>query len=100
MRFLTNVYDPRKSDARQCIMCAEDETQGEAWRKQENWLRGKIIGKPQQANVPNAYTVEQLEEIGYVGIYEPETDAEMLQAYFPSGIPYNLDLSKFIKAQA
>lgn len=36
---------------------------------------GKIIGEPRATA---AYTVEQLEAMGMVGVYEPETEPEII----------------------
>ena len=67
MKHLTNLYDPRKEDAKIFISTMPHETPDEAWKHQQEWLKGKHIGRPQATA---AYTVEQLEAMGYVGIYD------------------------------
>jgi len=67
MKHLTNLYDPRKQDAKMMIATMFDETREEAWKHQQEWLKGKHIDRPQATAT---YTVEELEAMGYVGIYD------------------------------
>ncbi len=66
MRYLTNLYDPRKQDARMQIVTMLHETPDEVWKHQQEWLKGKHIGRPQATTT---YTIEELEAMGYVGVY-------------------------------
>lgn len=65
--FLTNLPDTRKKDASKFVAHSTHETPQEAWKHQQEWLKNKSIGRPHEAKF---YTVEQLESMGYVGIYE------------------------------
>ena len=67
MKFLTNLPDPKREDARFNIMNGPHESPTVAWRRQKEWLKGKHIGRPQATKT---YTVEQLEVMGYVGVYD------------------------------
>ena len=67
MKYLTNLYDPKREDAKIFISTMTHETPTEAWKRQMEWLKGKHIGRPQATK---AYTVEQLEAMGYVGVYD------------------------------
>ena len=66
MKFLSNTYDPERKDAPMHVVTRNGETQQEAWYWHLEWLRGKVIGDPQATS---AYTVEQLKEMGMVGVY-------------------------------
>lgn len=66
MKFLTNIYDPNLPDAKSSIATRLHQTRMQAWQEQEQWLDGKVIGKPQSTS---RYTVKELEEIGMVGVY-------------------------------
>lgn len=66
MKFLSNTYDPKRKDAPMRVTARIGETQQEAWRWHLEWLRGKVIGEPQETST---YTVEQLKEMGMVGVY-------------------------------
>ena len=65
-RWLTNLYDPRRADAKSLIITGTYEHPDEAWRRQQKWLEGKIIGRPKTTD---HYTVEELEDMGSVGVY-------------------------------
>ena len=69
MRYLTNMYDPGKEDAQVYIVCSPGETVEQAWKHQQEYLKGKIIGAPQATA---SYTVEELVGMGIVGVYAPE----------------------------
>jgi hypothetical protein len=43
------------------------ETESEALRARQQWLRGKVIGEPRASA---EYTVEELQKWGLVGIYD------------------------------
>lgn len=51
MEFLTNKYYPEIEDA---------------WDRQEGWLAGTVLVAPRATE---HYTVEELEELGYMGVY-------------------------------
>ena len=67
LRFLSNTHDPKDPNASMCVFRHPHETQEEAWQRHQDWLKGNVIGKPQAAS--DAYTGEQLEEMGMVGVY-------------------------------
>lgn len=69
MKYLSNTYSPKLSDAPNYIFRRMHETPKEAWQNYLSWLDNKIIGRPQATE---KYTVEQLEEMGMVGVYIPE----------------------------
>ena len=66
MKWLSNLYNPRLADAKMFVSTMSHEAQNEAWQRQENWLKDKIIGRPQGTQ---KYSVEQLEQMGYIGVY-------------------------------
>jgi hypothetical protein len=66
MKFLSNTHNPKDKFAMTYISRYSDETPQQAWENYLRWLDGKIIGRPQATE---AYTVEQLESIGMVGVY-------------------------------
>ena len=66
MKFLSNIYDPKDKNAKMYISCHFDETQDEAWCLHCEWLKDKIIGDPQATSY---YTVQQLKDMGMVGVY-------------------------------
>lgn len=68
MKWLTNLYDPRKSDAKRYITARFHETQDEAWKRQQQWLQDKIIGEPKAGH----YLVEALKKMNMVGVYKTE----------------------------
>lgn len=67
MEWLTNLHDPRRIDHDAYIKKESGETMQEAKERQQRFLQGKIIGKPKASS---AYTVEQLEAMHTVGIYQ------------------------------
>jgi hypothetical protein len=69
LRFLSNTHDPKDPHAKMYIAHRFDQTQEEAWHYHCEWLKGKVIGKPQATS---AYTVEELEKMGMVGVYIEE----------------------------
>ena len=70
LRFLSNTHDPKDKNAPMFVARSSDETQEQAWANHLYWLKGKFIGEPQATE---AYTVEQLKEMGMVGVYMPNT---------------------------
>lgn len=46
-----------------------EESPDEAIARHRRWLEGKVIGKPRSSPY---FTVEQLEEMGYIGVYVEE----------------------------
>lgn len=69
MKFLSNTYDPNRTDARDHVQQLSDETQEEAWRNYRHWLRGKVIGDPQPTK---RHSVAELRAMGMVGVYALE----------------------------
>ena len=66
MEFLTNTHDPKDKCAKMYVARSIHETPAEAWAHHVEWLKDKVIGDPQATE---AYTVEQLKEMGLVGVY-------------------------------
>jgi hypothetical protein len=71
MRFLTNIHDPEDPKAKMYLALSfEDfmDPQGHerAWQRHLDWLKDKVIGEPKGTD---AYTSEQLKEMGMVGVY-------------------------------
>lgn len=71
MQFLTNKYNPTMPDAKERIYRLADETQQEAWERQERWLSDKVLGIPQKTG---AHTVLELVRMGMVGVYLPDEE--------------------------
>lgn len=69
MKHLTNLYDPTREDAKSLIITMPGETPGEAWERQKRYLADKVIGLPKATG---AYSVQELERMGMVGIYASE----------------------------
>ena len=67
MKWLSNTYNPKDKNAKMYVAQMHNETQEEAWKHHTEWLKGKHIGRPHASEV---YTVEQLEEMGMVGVYD------------------------------
>ena len=72
MKWLTNTHDPNDPHAPMYVVRTLDETYEGAWRNHCEYLSDKIIGRPQATS---KYAVEQLEEMGMVGVYAREDDA-------------------------
>ena len=73
MRWLSNTIDPKHKSARAWVQgyrCI-DETPEEAWAAWQDWLKDKAIGRPAPTR---KHSTEDLEAIGYVGVYAPEGD--------------------------
>ena len=70
MKWLTNLDDPRHGGAHLHILHEIGRTRAEAWQAQERWLADKILGDPQATDY---YSVEQLKQMGMVGVYTNET---------------------------
>ncbi len=68
MKWLSNTYNPKNTDARYYAIRDFNETQEEAWQRHLNWLKEKVIDRPKATE---AYTVEELEEMNLVGVYLP-----------------------------
>lgn len=66
MRFLCNDSDPKDPNARNLVFTRVDQTQDEAYQQHLRWLADKIIGEP---HATEFYTVQQLKDMGLVGIY-------------------------------
>jgi hypothetical protein len=74
MRFLSNITDPNRPDAQMGLTLSFDDflnPQGreQAWARHLDWLKDKVISDPKATD---AYTVEQLKEMGMVGVYSSD----------------------------
>lgn len=69
MKWLTNIESPAMPGAENRAARGYGETPQDAWRRQREWLKGKIIGSPQSTE---KCTVEQLVIWGMVGVYEED----------------------------
>jgi hypothetical protein len=69
MRWLTNIYDPRRPDFKANIHLTTLQTPEDAARDAREWLRDKTVGTPKATRY---FTVAELEAMGMVGIYAPE----------------------------
>jgi len=67
LKWVTNTQDPRLPNALIYVTPAWEETHEQAQANYREFLRGKTIGRPQATQ---ALTVEQLEAMGMVGLYE------------------------------
>ncbi|NIQ88787.1 MAG: hypothetical protein GWN93_06765 [Deltaproteobacteria bacterium] len=67
MKFLTNIYDPKRLDAKNKVGRQDNETLEEAWQRQQEWLSGKLIDAPQATE---HFTVAELVRLGMVGVYD------------------------------
>ena len=61
MKHLSNIYDPRREDAKRVSLYSCDE-----WQHHLDWVNQNVIGEPQATEF---YTVEQLKDMGMVGVY-------------------------------
>lgn len=66
MKHLTNIYDPRRLNAKSMIMTLRGQTQAEAWRLRQQWLSDKMIGSPKATD---QYSIRELAAMGLVGVY-------------------------------
>lgn len=73
MRFLSNTSNPSDPMADIYVIRGIDQSQREAVASWREWLKGKVIGRPQASF---KYTVEQLEAMGMVGVYDPEGEEQ------------------------
>lgn len=73
MKWLTNLYDPKRSDARFHLILEIGETEQEGWARQQARLKDKIIGKPKATKT---HTAERLERWGLVGVYKKDEQEE------------------------
>ena len=74
MRWISNTFDPNHPSAYAYGAGVQlpNETPAQSYANWKAWLRGKHLGRPQGTE---RYTVEELEAMGYVGVYveEPNT---------------------------
>jgi len=68
MKWLTNLYNPRRPDAWCHIARRHDETLLQAYSRHKEWLEDKIIGRPKATDT---HSVAELEAMDLVGIYDP-----------------------------
>ena len=71
MKFLCNTYDPKRPDAKMTVHTMPHETIEHAWHWHMKWLSDKVIGEPMATA---HYTVEQLKNMGLVGVYVRELE--------------------------
>jgi len=75
MKFLSNTHNPFLPDTKKFHCFSFHAIQGgpeaceEEWRQHMDWIKSNLIGRPQASK---HYTVEQLEDMGLVGIYAEE----------------------------
>jgi hypothetical protein len=81
MKWLTNIYDPRKTEEAKRSLClsfdeaSDPQGRERAWQRHLEWLADKVVGRPQASGT---YTVEELEVMGLVGVYSREEITETL----------------------
>ena len=74
MKFLSNTYNPNDEDkAKMYLVLNFRESREDEWQRWLDWLKGKVIGRPQASDT---YTVEQLEAMGLVGVYDSSLSEE------------------------
>lgn len=73
MEHLSNIFDPRLEKNKETFTgfsynewCAGPASIERAWNRHLEWVNSNEIGRPKATE---KYTVEQLEEMGMVGIY-------------------------------
>jgi len=78
-RFLSNINDPRKPNARRyfhgsynAFMDKSGHSAADEWRHHMEWVNANVIDRPKATDT---YTVEQLEAMNMVGIYAPAEGA-------------------------
>lgn len=72
MKFLSNIYNPALPNARMYFTTSYqgflDPSKAELeWKNHIDWINENIVGEPQPTDT---YTVEQLKQMGYIGIYK------------------------------
>lgn len=70
-RFLSNIHDPSKQDARRFLHLVSTEmhdpaSRQRAWERHITWVRENVIGPPQGTET---YSAAELKEQGLVGLY-------------------------------
>lgn len=70
MKHLSNTYDPSRPGAFEYVLCLEGQTRVQAWESHLHWLKGKVIAEPKATE---SYSVEELKEMGMVGVYAPDS---------------------------
>ena len=73
MKWLRNIHDPNKGELLP-PQFMPPEMVAEANKKWFAMMRDKVFGKPQATD--DYHTAEELEALGYVGVYEPEEGEE------------------------
>ncbi len=73
LRFFLIINDPKGKNAKMFMALRYEESREEAWVNYLKWLEGKIIGDPQATET---YTVDELKEMGFVGVYMPLLEIE------------------------
>jgi len=71
MKWLTNVYDPGRKDARNRLAISLDQSRDEVWQNHLKWLSKCHIAEPQATGF---YTVGQLKNMHMVGVYRLPTE--------------------------
>lgn len=93
LRFCGNTYDPRKPDSERHIRYDWNEHPDVSLERHRLHIRSKLIGKPQGSDV---YTVEELEQQSYVGLYRFITDKEELIREAQYMVEYNGPLYEWV----
>lgn len=76
MKFLSNTYDTHKPDARMCFVTSfegwlDNKVGDYEWEQHLKWIRTNVVGEPQATDT---CTVEELKQMGMVGIYSKESN--------------------------
>jgi hypothetical protein len=71
-KHLSNIYDPRKEDAKSKLVYSyaafhDQNIRDREWQYHMQWVNENIIGPPKATD---HYTVDELEHQGMVGIYK------------------------------
>lgn len=74
MKFLSNTYNPHLPMARRYFNTSYEghidlQIGDFEWQEHLKWINENIIGEPMPSDT---YTVEQLKEMGMIGIYKKE----------------------------
>ena len=68
-RFLTNIYDPSAKNAKDVFTYPSNMDRDTVWEIHIDWINSHVLGQPQETEF---YTVEQLREAGFLGLYAKE----------------------------
>lgn len=76
LKFLSNTYNPNLPNARMYFTTSYEgylnpDLGNYEYEQYLKWINENIVGEPQGSDT---YTVEQLKEMGYIGIYKQEDE--------------------------